>query len=293
MEQLRIEKVSDTALWVAQCRAAESFRSNALFKDALAQVLAGERGRKLAQSMPYAEITQWLMAVRTVAIDRLILDALPQGADVVLNLGAGMDTRPYRLDLPSALTWIEVDLENIIELKNQMLARERPRCQLERVVLDLSQRSTRLEYFARVSRRASKILVVTEGVIPYLSNDEVSALAEDLFATPTCDGWIHDFRNGGYARSSPASFNRRLSAAPFRFDTDNWFGFFEKHGWMPERVIKTMDESKRVGRPMPIPFPWDCVMRLLPSSISTKLSTRLFDGSGYVLMKRDHKPRAG
>src|SRR5947208_2742107 len=93
---LRIENVSDTALWVAVYRALESERPDALFRDPLSMKLAGARGREIAASMPNGSIMAWVMAIRTVAIDRLIQDAIRMGADTVLNLGAGLDTRPYR-----------------------------------------------------------------------------------------------------------------------------------------------------------------------------------------------------
>ena len=33
------------------------------------------------------------------------------------NLAAGLDTRPYRMDLPPSLRWIEVDLPDILDYK--------------------------------------------------------------------------------------------------------------------------------------------------------------------------------
>ena len=47
-----IEHVMDTAFWVASDRALEGERADALFRDPLAAVLAGEKGRRIAESMP-------------------------------------------------------------------------------------------------------------------------------------------------------------------------------------------------------------------------------------------------
>ena len=47
--------------------------------------------------------------------------------DAVLNLAAGLDTRPYRLELAATLRWIEADLPGINESKAQALAGEKPR----------------------------------------------------------------------------------------------------------------------------------------------------------------------
>ena len=106
-----IEHVIDTAFWVASDRALEGERPDALFRDPLAAVLAGEKGRRIAESMPNRRAMTFVMALRTTAIDRLIASAIERGADTVLNLGAGLDTRPYRLQLPASLRWVEADFQ--------------------------------------------------------------------------------------------------------------------------------------------------------------------------------------
>jgi O-methyltransferase involved in polyketide biosynthesis len=47
--------------------------------------------------------------IRTVIIDDRIKLAIGEGVDTILNLGAGLDTRPYRMDLPKTLRWVEFD----------------------------------------------------------------------------------------------------------------------------------------------------------------------------------------
>src|SRR4051812_42087677 len=98
-----INDVSDTSLWIAGFRAEESDRADALFTDKLAGRLAGERGQSMVMATPHKKAMAFAMAVRTVAIDRLIEMAIKQGIDTVINLGAGMDTRPYRMRLPASL----------------------------------------------------------------------------------------------------------------------------------------------------------------------------------------------
>jgi O-methyltransferase involved in polyketide biosynthesis len=60
-----------------------------------------------------------------VLIDRIIGDAVANGADMVVNLAAGLDARPYRLTLPSQLQWIEVDLPDLLAYKTEQLAVKR------------------------------------------------------------------------------------------------------------------------------------------------------------------------
>src|SRR5690349_10113943 len=95
MPDALIRDVSDTAFWIAHHRATESQRPDALFRDPLALRLAGQRGRDIASSMPAAAVTGWMVVLRTVVIDAFIQQAIAGGADAILNLGAGLDTRPY------------------------------------------------------------------------------------------------------------------------------------------------------------------------------------------------------
>jgi O-methyltransferase involved in polyketide biosynthesis len=101
-----IQNVSDTAFMVAGFRAAENERPNPLFRDPLAARLAGEHGGEILATMPYSVVGAWSVVIRTVIIDELITRAIGEGVDTVLNLGAGLDTRPYRMALPEDLRWV-------------------------------------------------------------------------------------------------------------------------------------------------------------------------------------------
>ena len=91
-----IEHVSDTARWVALYRAMESERPDALFHDPYARRLAGERGERILASLKQGRTWAWPMIVRTAVMDELILRGIARDrVDTVVNLAAGLDTRPY------------------------------------------------------------------------------------------------------------------------------------------------------------------------------------------------------
>ena len=110
-----IKDVADTAYWVAHHRALESERHDALFHDPFAAKLAGEQGREMSQKVPMSRFVAWTVALRTRIIDDYVTSGIAAGVDTVLNLGAGLDARPYRMSLPPALRWIEADFARIIE----------------------------------------------------------------------------------------------------------------------------------------------------------------------------------
>jgi methyltransferase (TIGR00027 family) len=275
-----IRHVSDTALWVATFRGQEGQRVDAAFDDPLASLLSGERGRAIARSIPRAAMVEWGMTIRTSAIDRLLNQALTAGIDTVLNLGAGLDTRPYRLKLPATLRWIEMDFPNIVELKNSKLIEHHPVCELERVGMDLLDRRSRNEILARYGTTSKNILVITEGVLPYFSIYDAATLADELAAIPSIRFWIQDFDNAG-KRRLPSGWGAKLKAAPVLFKVKDWFEFFEKYGWRSSQVITSFQESQRINRPYPLDFPFGLILRALPKAMSQKILSL----SGAVLMQ--------
>ena len=279
-----VQHVSDTALWVATYRALESERDDAVFNDHLASRLVGDRGRAIAASMPYGKLMEWVLVIRTSAIDRLIHQAIADGVDTVLNLGAGLDTRPYRLDLPASLRWIEIDFPQIIEYKNELLADETPQCQLERVVADLSNPADRQAAFDAVASSSKRVVVLTEGVIPYLSPDEAAELSAALHAEPAFEYWIQDFRQGGRA-TALNRLTKHLKDAPLKFMPKDWFGFFRKQGWTPREIICMHDESVRLGRRPPFVFPISLIY-MAKFLISKRMRDKTVKQNGYVMLEK-------
>src|SRR5467141_5265857 len=110
-----IRNISDTARWVAVYRARETERPDALFRDPFARRLAGQRGEEIAAALSGRMREEWPLVLRTYLFDSFIADTVLQGADMVVNLAAGLDTRPYRMDLPRSLQWVEVDLPEILD----------------------------------------------------------------------------------------------------------------------------------------------------------------------------------
>jgi methyltransferase (TIGR00027 family) len=111
------------------------------------------------------------MIVRTAVMDEVILQAIERdGVGTVLNLAAGLDTRPYRLALPSTLRWVEVDFPDVVAYKEEELAGERPACALERVGIDLTDVPRRRALFGRIGSAERPVLVVSEGLLIYLTH---------------------------------------------------------------------------------------------------------------------------
>ena len=111
-------------------------------------------------------------------------ERLADGVDLVVNLAAGFDSRPYRMDLPSSLRWVEVDLPDILSYKEAILDSERPNCRRDRVALDLADGEERRALFQRLASESKKALIVSEGLLIYLDADQARSLGSDLSNQP-------------------------------------------------------------------------------------------------------------
>ncbi|HXM23683.1 MAG TPA: SAM-dependent methyltransferase [Terriglobales bacterium] len=245
-----VRNISDTARWVAYFRARETQRPDALFHDPYAKRLAGERGFQIANTLPEGNKHEWAWVARTYLFDEFLRREIQDGADLVVNLAAGLDARPYRMRLPSTLLWVEVDLPEIVGYKEEILAIEKPGCHLERIRLDLSDRPARRALFAELDRRATKIVVLTEGLLIYFTAEQVGSFARDLAGGAHFRSWIIDLASPGQLKLMQRTTGKQLSeaGAAFKFGPLEGPNFFVPHGWEPKDVqglLKTAAQFKR------------------------------------------------
>jgi methyltransferase (TIGR00027 family) len=273
-----ITHVSDTARWTALHRATESARADALFSDPLAERLAGEHGRAIVAGVPRTTRNGWWLVARTKILDDAVADAINAGCDRVLNLAAGLDTRPYRLDLPSDFSWVEADLPELLAEKAQVLAGERPRCRLTRSAVDLADPSARDAFLSDALAGATKALVLTEGLLMYLDDRDVSALSKAIMR-PEVGWWMLDLAGPGLKKMMNKKMAGLLENAPFTFAPDNGVAYFEDLGWRCLDVQSLLMAARRFHRlpitmraaawlPQPDPrqpgsrWPWNAVVLL-------------------------------
>lgn len=280
-----IENVSDTARWVAVYRAMETARPDALFHDPYAERLAGERGHEIVREMKRGRQMAWAMIVRTAVFDEMILDRVNEhGVDTVINLAAGLDTRAWRLRLPSTLQWFDVDLPAMVEYKQSLMRGEQPACRYEAVSADLTSDAARDEVLRRLAGVARTALVVTEGLLIYLTEAQVASLARALHALPSIRWWITDMANPMLLQIMLRMWGKNVEAgrAPFQFAPADSAAFFAPLGWREIEHRGGMDEARRLNRQMKFMWLWRILSYL--SRRSRREAIRKM--SGYVMFER-------
>jgi methyltransferase (TIGR00027 family) len=248
-----IRDISDTALWAAVFRARESARSDALFHDPFAERMAGARGERIIETVPHAGENSWAWVMRTYLMDRIIAAQVAAGVDLVINLAAGLDARPYRMDLPESLRWVEIDLPQIISYKSEILGAEKPHCQIQRIALNLADADLRRETLGRVAAGRHRILAISEGLLIYLPAEEAAALAGDLAAVPGMESWVIDVVSPGLLRmlQQTTGEHTERAGAPYRFGPAEGPAFFAPHGWETVSADSVFQAAIRTGRVPP------------------------------------------
>ncbi len=282
-----IRNVSDTAYWVATYRAMESERPDALFNDPLARRLGGERGEAIVKALPRGSALGWAMTVRTVLLDEMVMRCIRNGVATVLNLAAGLDARPYRLDLPSSLRWLHIDMPDMIDYFREHTHTATPRCALELIAADLRDAKAREPLLARAAE-SGPVVVISEGLLVYLSPEQVADLARDLHTMACAKWWLFDLASPQLLKFTPQRWNRVLLAgqAPFLFAPPEGTDFFLPHGWREAEFHSTWDESWRLQRTMSGAWLWKLLSRL-QSPARREVMRRM---SGCVMLENKVDP---
>jgi methyltransferase (TIGR00027 family) len=174
-----------TAIGVAAIRAAESERPDRLFTDPYAAGFARAAGDWRSRTTPPAaedatrvreRLISWII-VRTRFLDDVLLDACAGSCRQVVILGAGLDSRAFRLPWPEGTRLWELDLADVIEFKEQVIRTEgwRPRCERITVPVDLSEDWGEPLLGAGFDAGAP-VAWVAEGLLAYLSAEVRDAL---------------------------------------------------------------------------------------------------------------------
>ncbi|MER5355683.1 SAM-dependent methyltransferase [Kitasatospora sp. NPDC002551] len=249
-----LSPVSRTALSVALVRAYESSRPDPLFVDPYAAAFAAAADVPLPASGPDSGLARTLVAhgvLRTRFYDDRLLAA---GADQIVLLAAGLDTRAHRLDWPVGTRVFELDLGPVLAFKEQVLAALAAEPRSRRTVLpaDLLEPHwpDRLVDAGFDPARPSAWLA--EGLLVYLAPEDAAGLltAVAALAAPGSRLLLEQGRD--------------VTATPYEPSlahlTDLWRGglgpgtreWLDGHGWTTEpTALDTL--ARRYARPLPSP----------------------------------------
>lgn len=191
MRFLKSNSVQSTSLLVAYWRSLETLHApNPLIRDPTAQILLdnllNEEARQKFETSTIRQIGWDMLALRTRVIDDWLLQQGPfqnisanpyHGRRQLVNLGAGMCGRPYRLNCANIFDRVlEVELDgSLLDIKHQVLreAACQPTTDLVTVELDLLQDSDKslVTLYQHGLERDKPTDWLAEGLFAYLDSD--------------------------------------------------------------------------------------------------------------------------
>jgi methyltransferase (TIGR00027 family) len=227
--------VSRTALWMAAARARESERPDRLFYDPLARRLAGADGEELMARMEAGLPENPTLSIRTRFFDDALTQILTdRKIDQVVMMAAGMDTRAFRMNLP---TVFEIDHPDLLHVKNARLSEALAQPLGRRVTVGADLTGRWADELVRSGFQADMPTVfLAEGLLGYLEEPEVHDLFEALEHLAASGSFLLTDVSGQSALNDPefAFWLQRMATNGIiggRFGTDDPAALLAAHGW--------------------------------------------------------------
>ncbi|HSR01606.1 MAG TPA: class I SAM-dependent methyltransferase, partial [Methylophilaceae bacterium] len=161
--------VSNTAYYCCGIRMDDAKKSYSLCNDYYAELFMDEKGMEIYAPFRTEKMPNISNISRCRMIDDYVKNEITLNHEVyIITIGAGFDTRPFRL---KGGNWIEIDESQIIDYKNKKLPIEKCTNQLKRISIDFNKQS--LTEVLQPFKSENHTVVVIEGVFMYLEPSAV------------------------------------------------------------------------------------------------------------------------
>ena len=165
---------------MAAVRAIEHKRPDRLFSDPLAERLVGKEiiAKVAPSTQDFEERGQPVVVVRTRFFDDFLISSAASVRQVVI-LGAGMDTRAFRLPWHPDTYLYEVDRPDVMQLKESLLDLTPTICHRQVIPIDLRE-SWSEKLLQKGFEPKSPSIWLLEGLLYYLSESDVKTLLQHI-----------------------------------------------------------------------------------------------------------------
>lgn len=168
MIENKLKDVPETMLITLWAKAQESKRADALLRDDKATEIISRLDYDFSR-FDKAKFSQVGVCLRASLIDAEVRAYLGKHPDaVVVQLGAGLDARYERLRPMGVTHWYDLDLEEAIALRRQLLSETERNTYIVSSMFDYG--------WMEIARAHGKpVLIIIEGVLMYFAPEEVKA----------------------------------------------------------------------------------------------------------------------
>lgn len=178
--------------------------------------------------------------LRTVAFDKEIEKCINFGCQQLVILGAGLDTRAYRLPCLSKCMVYEVDLPNNQEIKIRRLQQSgiEAVAEVQYVTCDLSEQALTPRLLAKGFSKELKTIVLCEGLCMYLPEKNVAQIVADTRSLLTDDGhFLFDYLDSEMVEKKYINAAERRHCEYVSSHQEPY-----QFGWSPEKLPDFLNE---------------------------------------------------
>lgn len=224
----------------------DSAGESSLCGDVYAKLFMDECGRRIYDKFKEETISNASIIVRHRIIDDILRHMLLSSPDLcIVTIGAGFDSRPYRL---AGGTWFELDEPQVITYKNQRLPISECANPLCRISIDFCRDSLKEKLSPISDSYAGAIVFILEGIFIYLDKNEIRKILKILGNLFPKHQLICDLVN----RQMVESYGQRLQeiiveiGASFKA-VDNPELIFLISGYQVKKTISIVEASAELG----------------------------------------------
>lgn len=266
--------ISNTAFYCCGVRMLDAEHPRSLCNDVFAKRFMDERGMLIFEPFKTENMPNISNTVRCHILDEAVRSQLiTHPNSLIISVGAGFDSRPYRLQ---GGEWVEIDEPQIIEYKNEKLPIAKCTNKLTRISIDFSS-ETLIEKLAAY-RTHQHIIIAIEGVFMYLENPAIETTIKQLQTLFPKHNLLCDLMTKKMFDQFAQSVHNKLVAAGARFTTrpDEPAAIFIQHGY---RQLSRTPMFKRAGE---LGVLWDRAK--IPAIVAKLLSHTIMKNiNGYAV----------
>lgn len=171
-----MKPISNMAFYCCGARMQDAAAPNPICGDGYAKLFMSEYGQRIYEKFSSETLSTTSMMVRHRIIDEVLRQMLLANRNLCfVTIGAGFDSRPYRL--PGG-TWFELDEPQLIAFKDAQLPAAECTNPLRRLSIDFETES--LEEKLSLISHNGPVVFILEGIFIYLNEEETSKLIRTL-----------------------------------------------------------------------------------------------------------------
>jgi methyltransferase (TIGR00027 family) len=164
----KLTGISETLLIPLGMRAAESMRAKPIVRDPIAINIVSRIDYDFSK-FESARLSQLGVSIRTMLLDKALTAFIDSHPDtVVINLGAGLDTRHARLRLTD-IVWYELDVPEVIEFRRQFFNPTDKYHFIAKSMFDYS-------WMNEIEDTGKSVIIIAEGLFMYFEKRELKKL---------------------------------------------------------------------------------------------------------------------